>query len=134
MLHPDMEMWNTSQVESFFLAHAHPDWEKWDMIGMVCAAPVEDATVEEIRGQVLGTPLDETFTLKFISGMWNRLDNWHLEDAHIANEVLEAALVRSYWRKEEVWRAYQICNFRTRILADYRDALSLHDRQRVRVS
>jgi hypothetical protein len=25
MFHLDMEMWNLSQVESFFLAHAHPD-------------------------------------------------------------------------------------------------------------
>jgi hypothetical protein len=28
MLQPDMEMWNLSQVELFFLEQAHPDWEK----------------------------------------------------------------------------------------------------------
>jgi hypothetical protein len=134
MLHSDMEMWNLSQVESFFLAQAHPDWEKWDMIGSVCAVPVEEATALEIRNQIIGTPLEEPFTLEVIHAMRDRLDMWRIEDVRTSSGVLEAALVKSYWRKEEVWRAYQICNFRTRILADYRDALALHDCQRIQVS
>jgi hypothetical protein len=59
---------------------------------------------------------------------------WPTEDVRTLNEVLEAALVKSYWHKEEVWRAYEICNFRTRILADYRDTLALHDCHRIQVS
>ena len=134
LLQPEMQMWTLSHVESLFLKQAHPDWEKWDMIESVCMVAVNGATTAELQDQVIGMVLEETFSLETLQGMQDRLEKWHVEDAHITNSALEAALVKSYWRKEEVWRAYQICYFRTCVLAEYQNALSQHDSYRIRVS
>lgn len=73
MLHPDMEMWTLSQVESFFLEQAQPDWEKWDMIGDALVTESEQSSAAEIHKGLAGTPLEETFSFDCIKGMLLRL-------------------------------------------------------------
>ena len=103
------------------------------MIGDALATESEQSTAAEIQKGLVGTPLEETFSLNSITGMLHRLTDWRTEDARTSNRMWEAALVRSYWRKEEVWRAYQVCSFRTCIIADYRGALSQFTPERIRV-
>ena len=134
MLHPNMEMWNLSQVELFFLKQTHPDWEKWDMISEICAGVDEQSTAANIGRHILGMSLEETFTLDVIEGMRDRLNKWRDQSTRTAASIFEADLVNSYWRKEKVWRAYQVCNFRTRVLVEYREALSTFSCHRLRVS
>jgi hypothetical protein len=97
MSHSDMEMWTLSQVESFFLEQAHPDWARWDLLESVCDPAISQASSpEEIHTRLVGTSMVETFPIEVISGMWQRLQEWRVEDAHESNGLLEAALVNSY--------------------------------------
>ena len=84
MLHPDMEMWNLLQVELFFSEQAHPEWEKWDMVDEVCVGVNDHSMAVDIQCQILGMPLEETFTLDVIHGMRDRLDNWRDQRARTA--------------------------------------------------
>ena len=56
-------------------------------------------------------PFEEPFALEVIEAMWNCLDKWQRDDVCTLNGVLEATLVKSYWQKEEVWRAYKFVIF-----------------------
>jgi hypothetical protein len=44
------------------------------MVGEVCIGVDEHSTAADIRANILGTPLEETFTLDVIQGMRDRFD------------------------------------------------------------
>ena len=79
MFHPNMEMWNLSHVELFFLEQAYSDWDKWDMIGEVCFGLDEHSMMADIQGKILEMPLEETFTLDVIQGMQDCINSGHFQ-------------------------------------------------------
>ena len=135
MSHPDMQMWTLSQVESIFLEQAHPDWARWDLLETVCTNAVSQLlSPTDIEAALKGTPIEQLFPLEVLLGMCERIQVWRVEDAQERHGFLEAALVNSYWCKEEVWRAYQMLNFRMRVIGDYRKTIATFPSERIEVS
>ena len=121
--HCNFSMWTVSQVESFFHDQAHPDWTTWDRLDMFLEVSAIELDVAQIREKLVATEMDSVISVESIAPLVDRFQKWHVEKSSNKRDVVQAEIVRAYWRKEELWRSYQNCNFRLRVLAEYRDAL-----------
>ena len=79
--------------------------------------------VAQIRKKFVAIEMDSVILVESIAPLVERFQKWHAEKNSNKRDVVQVEIVRAYWRKEELWRSYQNCNFRFRVLAEYRDAL-----------
>jgi hypothetical protein len=119
LTHSDFSMWTVSQVESFFRNKAHPDWTTWDRLDLFLGVSVIELDAADIRERLVTTQMDSAISVDSIGPMLERYQKWQGEENRNRTDLVQAEIVRAYWRKEELWRSYQNCNFRFRVLAEY---------------
>ena len=119
----DFSMWTMSQVKSFFHDKAHPDWRTWDRLDHFLGVSSIDLDGEDIKGRLVEANFDVAVPLESIGPLLERFHNWQIEEKCKKTDLVKAEIVKAYWRKEELWRLYQNCNFRLRVLTEYRHAV-----------
>ena len=116
----DFSMRTVSQVESFFHDKAHPDWRTWDRLDHFLGVSSINLDGEDIKGRLVEANLDVAVPLESIGPLLEHFHNWQVEEKRKKTDLVQAEIVKAYWRKEELWRSYQNYNFRLRVLAEYR--------------
>ena len=67
--------------------------------------------VAQIREKLVATEMDSVISVESIAPLVDRFQKWHAKKSSNKRDVVQAEIVRAYWRKEELWRSYQNCNF-----------------------
>ena len=111
-------------------ANVHPDWEKWDLIeksGGCDGVDITSMSADDLWELVSMCPVASMLSVELVGQMVERYSEWKGRKLERQPFQAEAIVLASLHLVEEFWSNYCLCYFQCTAMADYNEALALHN-------